>query len=208
MSGKSRNPTRGSTEDVLFPPSSSESGSASVKLGSDLEGIPNLSVAPRRQATAPVVGTDIFTSLSPDVFSNVDFNTNFMPKTTSPIVVANEFVPLGLPQDPEQQSLAFFMTKFAHDRRSEEIWGGCLEALPTLLEKATAESPLRAAATTTAMGSMAWSPGYSRFKTQSVQKYVTSLQRIKEALKDPEQATSDNVLMAVLMLGFYEVRFI
>ena len=129
-----------------------------------------------------------------------------MRQSTSPIILVNEFVPLGLPQDPEQQSLAFFMTHFAQGPRSEEIWGGFLEALQPLLEKADPKSPLMAAATTTAMGSIAWSPGCADFKPRSIQKYVTSLKRINDALKDPKQAKSDNVLMAVLMLGFYEVR--
>ncbi|KAL9123729.1 MAG: hypothetical protein Q9217_006871 [Psora testacea] len=137
---------------------------------------------------------------------NVNLGKSLVRQRTSPIIRGNKFVPRGLPQDPEQQSLAFFMTNFTHDRRREEIWGGSLEALPTLFKKAEAKSPLTAAVTTTAMGSIAWSPGHSGFRTQSIQIYGTSLKRISESLTDPEQSQSDNVLMAVLMLGFYEVR--
>lgn len=148
------------------------------------------------------------TSQSIVPFSKDDFGTMAVKPNTSDIILANEFIPLGLPQDPEQQALAFFMTKFANTSTavSGEIWGGCLEALPSLLEQASIDSPLTAAATTTAMGSIAWSPGCAEFKPQSLSRYVTALNRINDAIKDPVESQSDNVLMAVLMLGFYEVK--
>lgn len=140
--------------------------------------------------------------------SKDDFGTMAVKPNTSDIILADEFIPLGLPQDPEQQALAFFMTKFAHTDSavSEEIWGGCLEALPSLLEKASIDSPLTAATATTAMGSIAWTPGCAEFKPQSLSRYVAALNRINDAIKDPVESQSDNVLMAVLMLGFYEVE--
>ena len=148
------------------------------------------------------------TSQSIVPFSKDDFGTMAVKPNTSDIILANEFIPLGLPQDPEQQALAFFMTKFANTSTavSGEIWGGCLEALPGLLEQASIDSPLTAAAATTAMGSIAWSPGCAEFKPQSLSRYVTALNRINDAIKDPVQSQTDNVLMAVLMLGFYEVQ--
>ena len=204
MTKKSQNP-RKSVLDEAFLPSSSKSNLSSLAGESNEENVLELPVSTRRRTSAPVASTEPITSQIIDGFNTIDFSSTYVRESTLPIVLANEFIPLGLPQDPEQQSLAFFMTKFAHDKRSEEIWGGCLEALPSLFENAGKESPLAAAATTTAMGSIAWSPGCSGFKTQSIQKYVTSLNRINEALKDPKQSKSDNVLMAVLMLGFYEV---
>ncbi|KAG8531775.1 uncharacterized protein KY384_003411 [Bacidia gigantensis] len=121
------------------------------------------------------------------------------------VIVANDFIQFGLPQDPEQQSVAFFMSNFAfRAEQSEEIWGGCLSALPTFLEQASPKSPLAAAAATTSMAAIAWSPGGEEFRKQSLSRYVTSLKRINDALKDPKQAKSDNLLMAVLILGFYE----
>ena len=148
------------------------------------------------------------TSTSIVPFSKDDFGTMAVKPNTSDIILANEFIPLGLPQDPEQRALAFFMTKFANTSTavSGEIWGGCLEALPSLLEQASIDSPLTAAATTTAMGSIAWSPGCAEFKPQSLSRYVTALNRINDAIKDPVESQTDNVLMAVLMLGFYEVK--
>ena len=121
-------------------------------------------------------------------------------------ILASELVPLGLPQDPEQQSLAFFITKFAAETiRAEDIVGGYMDPLSSMLEQSSLRSPLYSAATTTSMGAIAWTPGNADFRPQSLSRYVTSLKRINDALIDPEQSKSDNVLMAVLLLGFYEV---
>lgn len=145
-------------------------------------------------------------SVSTNPNAHTDFDMMFVRPSPSPIEMTNNFIPLGLPRDPEQQSLSFFLTKFALSaERTEEIWGGFLEALPSLLEGASPKSPLAAAASTTAMASIAWTPGCADYRQQALSKYVTSLKRINQALRDPMQAESDNLLMAVLMLGFYEV---
>ena len=115
-------------------------------------------------------------------------------------------VSYGLPQDPEQQSICFFMSKFVMDDRKEEIWGGSLEALPATYHQASPDSALSLATAATSMSSIAWNPECAHFKPGSLQKYVQSLRLINEAVQDPIESKSDNLLMAVLMLGFYEVR--
>ena len=126
--------------------------------------------------------------------------------STFQTVMASELFPLGLPQDPEQQALSFFMTKFAADtNRAEDIVGGYFDPLPAMFEQASLQSPLEAAATATSMGAIAFTPGNANFKPQFLSRYVMSLERINDALKDHRQSKSDNVLMAVLLLGFYEV---
>ena len=116
-----------------------------------------------------------------------------------------DMVPFGLPQDPEQQSICFFMSKFVQDSRAEEIWGGSLEALPTIYNDVSANSALSLATAATSMSSVAWNPECAHFKPVSLQKYVKSLKLLNDAVQDPKQSKSDSVLMAVLMLGFYEV---
>lgn len=116
-----------------------------------------------------------------------------------------EMVPLNLPQDPEQQSICFFMSKFVQDSRTEEIWGGSLEALPTTYNRVGANSPLSLATAATSMSSVAWNPECAQFKPVALQKYVKSLKLLNDAVQDPGESKSDGVLMAVLMLGFYEV---
>ena len=112
---------------------------------------------------------------------------------------------MGLPQDPEQQSLCFFMSKFVLSDRKEEIWGGSLEALPTLYQDAGSNSALSLATAATSMGSIAWNPECAEFRSVALTKYVKSLELIKAAVQDPEESQFDSTLMAVLMLGFYEV---
>ena len=116
-----------------------------------------------------------------------------------------DFVSYGLPQDPEQQSLCFFMNRFVMHDRKEEIWGGSLEALPITYRDAAPNSALSLAAAATAMSSIAWNPETAHFRSGSLQKYVRSLKLINDAVQDPIESKSDGVLMAVLMLGFYEV---
>lgn len=117
-----------------------------------------------------------------------------------------KYVHPGLGQDAEQQSTCFFMTKFAGENRQEEIWGGCLEALHSLYNRTGSSSALSNATTATAMGSIAWLPGCAHFREGALSKYIKSLKNINSAVQDPKASKSDDVLMAVLMLGFYEVR--
>ena len=118
-----------------------------------------------------------------------------------------DFVSFGLPQDPEQQSICFFMDKFVQDSRTEEIWGGSLEALPAVYNQVSVNSPLALATAATSMSSVAWNPECAHFKPVSLQKYVKSLKLLNDSVQDPTESKSDGVLMAVLMLGFYEVSW-
>ena len=115
-------------------------------------------------------------------------------------------VPLGLPQNPEEQSLCFFMSNFVNSDRKEEIWGGSLEALPSIYRETGPGSALSMATVATSMGSIAWSPETAHMRPMALTKYVTSLELIKEAIRSPTESQLDSTLMAVLMLGFYEVR--
>lgn len=135
--------------------------------------------------------------------------TSTQPHSLIPLresLIEVETIPIGIPQDPEQQALCFFMTKFALSDRKEEIWGGSLEALPAIYQEAGAQSALSLAAAATSMSSIAWNPEWAHFKPISLQKYVQSLKLINDAVQDPVQSKSDGTLMAVLMLGFYEVN--
>ena len=96
------------------------------------------------------------------------------------------------------------MSKFVQDSRTEEIWGGSLEALPAVYNNVKANSALSLATAATSMGSVAWNPECAHFKPVSLQKYVKSLKLLNDAVQDPKESKSDGVLMAVLMLGFYE----
>ena len=145
-------------------------------------------------------------SISVTASSDSEFGKIIVQPNAFQIIIANELVPLGLPRDAEQQALVFFMTEFAAStNRVEDVVGGYLDPLPSLFEQASLESPLKVAMTTTAMATIAWTRGNEEFKPQSLSRYVTALQRINDALKDPQQSKSDDVLLAVLLLGFYEV---
>lgn len=52
----------------------------------------------------------------------------------------------------------------------------------------------------------AWEPAIRNAEQVTVQKnYIKALGALQEALRDPQECASDEVLMAVCLLGFFEV---
>ena len=156
-----------------------------------------LDVPPDTPYNAPTFSSNFLDFNQFDPIPSVEVGPTVMPQL--------DIVPFGLPQDPEQQSICFFMSKFVQDSRTEEIWGGSLEALPAIYNEVGANSALSLAMAATSMSSVAWNPECAHFKPVSLQKYVKSLKLLNDAVQDPKESHSDGVLMAVLMLGFYEV---
>lgn len=156
-----------------------------------------LDVPPDTSYVAPTFSSNFldFDQLEP--IPSIEVDPTVMPQL--------DIIPFGLPQDPEQQSICFFMSKFVQDSRTEEIWGGSLEALPTIYNEVGANSALSLATAATSMSSVAWNPECAHFKPVALQKYVKSLKLLNDAVQNPQESKSDGVLMAVLMLGFYEV---
>jgi len=164
----------------------------------EAEGYNPLDVPPDMPYDAPTFSSNFLDFDQFDAIPSIEVGPTVMPQL--------DVVPLNLPQDPEQQSICFFMSKFVQDTRTEEIWGGSLEALPTIYNGVGVNSALSLATAATAMSSVAWNPECAHFKPVSLQKYVKSLKLLNDAVQDPKESKSDGVLMAVLMLGFYEVR--
>ena len=82
---------------------------------------------------------------------------------------------------------------------------GLNETLVTLLKRSPPHSPLLAVARMIALSNVARTAGNKQCRREALTEYVTALRRIHRALADPVEAHGDDVLMAVLMLGFYEV---
>lgn len=111
-----------------------------------------------------------------------------------------------LPPCPEQESLYFFMKHFVLFPRHEVTAGGPVDRLPKLYTTVPANSALAKATIAVELGRAAWYPGRARYRMRSITRYIEATKLVNEAIKDPEESTSDHVLQAVLMLALWQVR--
>lgn len=66
-------------------------------------------------------------------------------------------------------------------------------------------SPLRIATASVALCALSKVPGRRSITSEACVYYGRAMRAVSEAIRDPAQATSDDTLMAVLILGMYEV---
>ena len=115
-------------------------------------------------------------------------------------------VPHSLYEPEETNALCFFVSTFALYGRDTQADRGFLEFLPLLFNSLRPESPLLlclTAASNAIFGK--WerkNPGAERSAFPS---YAKALKATRVALQDPVESMSDETLMAVCLLGFYEV---
>ena len=116
-------------------------------------------------------------------------------------------VPYPLCEPEETNALCFFVSTFVLYGRDAQADRGFIELLPFLFHSLRVESPLSlclAAASNVLFGK--WerkSPGAERYAFSS---YAKALKATRVALQDPVESATDETLMAVCLLGFYEVR--
>ena len=118
------------------------------------------------------------------------------------------FISPSLMECPEDNSLCYFMTNYVMVRRHPETSKGFVEHLVPFYSKAASRSPLAFAITATALFSTRYpysDPLRVTIKAKALASYVEALRLIKVAIQDPQEAKSDSLLMAVLLLGLYEV---
>lgn len=105
------------------------------------------------------------------------WNTHFMP------FVINKF------------KLAFEMSK------------SIFNAIPDVLSKAEEKSALYQACNAVARAYMATITRTSKATSDRAKAYGSALMATRSAIQDPQRCKSDNTLLAVWLLGLYEVRF-
>lgn len=115
-------------------------------------------------------------------------------------------VPHPLYEPEETNALCFFVSTFVLYTRDAQADRGFVELLPFLFNSLRVESPLSlclAAASNVLFGK--WerkSPGAERHAFSS---YAKAVKVTRAALQDPIESMTDETLMAVCLLGFYEV---
>ena len=128
-------------------------------------------------------------------------------RSHSPNDLLESVVPHPLYESEETNAQCFFVSTFVLYGRDTQADRGFLELLPFLFNNLRAESPLSLclnAAAKILFGK--WerrNPGAER---SSIPSYTKAVEATRLALQDPVDSVSDETLMAVCLLGFYEVR--
>jgi hypothetical protein len=116
-------------------------------------------------------------------------------------------VPHTLAESEESHALTFFVYTFALYSRDTQSDHGFIELLPYLFSNLTVGSPL--SLTLTAVSYIIfgkWERKLKDVEFLALPHHGKALEATRVALQDPVQSMSDDTLMAVCLLGFYEVR--
>ena len=116
-------------------------------------------------------------------------------------------VPYPLHEPEETNAQCFFVSTFVLYQRDTHVDRGFLEHLPSLFNRLRANSPLSlclVAASNVIFG--LWERKGFGAENFAFSSYVKALKATRVALQDPVESGTDETLMAVCLLGFYEVR--
>lgn len=72
----------------------------------------------------------------------------------------------------------------------------------------TEDSPLRTATQAAALSAIAKLPSKKNLQHEAIRVYGKAIAIVAKALKDSEQAKTNEILLATLLLSWYEVRII
>ncbi len=109
--------------------------------------------------------------------------------------------------DEQSQALCFFISSWVLFPRDPQTDRGVTEILPLFFADLRPGTPLSlslAAISHFIFG--AWERGVRQETRQMQSAYGKAVSAMRLALQDPNECCSDETLMAVLLLGFYEVR--
>ena len=115
-------------------------------------------------------------------------------------------VPHPLYEPEETNALCFFVSTYILYVRDAQADRGFIELLPFLFNSLRPESPLSlclTAASNIVFGK--WERKSSEAERDTFSSYAKALKGTRVALQHPVESMSDETLMAVCLLGFYEV---
>lgn len=100
--------------------------------------------------------------------------------------------------------MPFVINKF---KLAFEMSKETFNAIPDVLSKAEEKSALYQACNAVARAYMASITRTSKATSDRAKAYGSALMATRSAIQDPQRCKSDNTLLAVWLLGLYEVRF-
>jgi len=115
-------------------------------------------------------------------------------------------IPPSLMDDEQSQALCFFVSSWVLFPRDPQTDRGVTEILPLFFADLRPGTPLSLSlAATSSFVFDAWEHGVRHETRQMQSAYGKAVSAMRLALQDPNECCSDETLMAVLLLGFYEV---
>jgi len=115
-------------------------------------------------------------------------------------------VPSSLVEPPEDSAAGFFFRNFILLPQDSGSMRGYLEYLIPMYNAASPDSIIRLATHAVACAGLANYPTKAGLRVYANRNYGRALKDIRNRLKDPELARSDETLMTTLLLSLYEVR--
>ncbi|KAL8960653.1 MAG: hypothetical protein Q9193_002676 [Seirophora villosa] len=112
-----------------------------------------------------------------------------------------------LPESQDFYAHSFFVSCYVTSPRDPRTKHGFLELLPSFFDKLHSSSALSLSLSVVAHCYFgAWQPGIRNAERAEVQKvYTKALGALQQALRDPQECVSDEVLVAVCLLSFFEI---
>lgn len=118
---------------------------------------------------------------------------------------ADDTLPRIFNDFPEQQAICAFFLDFVLIPRHPDSFRGPLEHLLPLYQKAGSQSPVCLATSAVALAISGGSPHRRSDQQLGRTVFGKALQRTSKAIRHPVESLEDETLMAVLLLGLYEV---
>lgn len=109
----------------------------------------------------------------------------------------------GLAECQEQQAVFFYFGQL--QPRLQGYW---TDELARLYIEASPSSIVAKMVIAVSSSLTSVHPHFSHFKPLAMKRYAECLRLVRNALKDPKMAMRDDILIAVILLGTYEVRII
>ena len=118
---------------------------------------------------------------------------------------ADETIPRIFNDFTEQEAICAFFLDFVLLPRNRDSVQGHLEHLLPLYANTTPDSPLSLATSAVALVLSGSSPRRRTDQERARQKFGKAIQKTRDAIRSPTESKKDETLMAVLVLGLYEV---
>lgn len=104
----------------------------------------------------------------------------------------------------EEQATTFFFNNFVLSPRAPDITRGFLEVAAPLFRATVDGSSLHLATQAHSLLVIAHWPGREHLRNRAQQLYSQALKVIQQDLQDPQKATSDDTVLAILILSLFE----
>ena len=112
------------------------------------------------------------------------------------------------PSTSEDVAVCKFFDSFVFIPRHPDTVRGCMECLPSLYTATLDGSLLHQAVASVSLAIAGAAPRNTRDRMLARTRFGEALQSTNRAIKDQEESVKDETLLAVLLLGLYEVRIV